>query len=292
MPWTFPYLGETEELNVTTRAHAPGDFAHLSDGFTHYELDGPENGEVVVLVHGFSVPFFIWEPTFAFLAKSEFRVLRYDLIGRGYSDKPKLSYNIDLFCKQLRELLDKLGFDKISLMGLSMGGAISASFTARYPERVKRLVLLDPSGVKPIQLPRMRKAIFLPGIGELAFSLFGNDMLLKGIAEDLYGPDLVEIFQDRFRVQLKYRGFKQAILSTLRNNILGDFSSTYRKIGALDIPTLLFWGVDDKTIPFAHSDAIRATIPQVQFIAVENCGHIPHYEKPEIVNPILKKFLQ
>ena len=102
MSWSFPYLGETEELNEATRASAPGSFVQLSDGCTHYELGnsllpagapfGDNKGKgvraPVVLVHGFSVPYFIWDPTFEFLTKSGFRVLRYDLFGRGYSDRP------------------------------------------------------------------------------------------------------------------------------------------------------------------------------------------------------------
>ena len=127
MPWTFPYLGETKELNEATRANVPGSFVQLSDGYTHYELGGPENGQPVVLVHGFSVPYFIWDPTFAFLAKSGFRVLRYDLFGRGYSDRPKLRYDIDLFCKQLRELLDTLGFETDQLDG-SLDGRADHSY--------------------------------------------------------------------------------------------------------------------------------------------------------------------
>jgi pimeloyl-ACP methyl ester carboxylesterase len=54
---------------------------------------------------------------------------------------------------------------------------------------------------------------------------------------------------------------------------------------------LLFWGKDDKTVPFKHSDDIRAAIPQTQFHAIDNCSHIPHYEKPDEVNPILLEFL-
>ena len=48
MPWTFPYLGETKELNAATRANVPGSFVELSDGYTHYELDGPETGQADV----------------------------------------------------------------------------------------------------------------------------------------------------------------------------------------------------------------------------------------------------
>ena len=292
MSWTFPYLGETEELNEATRANAPGSFVQLSDGYTHYELGGLENGQPVVLVHGFSVPYFIWDPTFAFLTESGFRVLRYDLFGRGFSDRPKLQYNIDLFWVQLKEILDTLGCEKINLMCLSMGGAISASFTARYPKRVNKLVLVDPAGARPVTISRMLKAATTPGFGELALGLFGRGQMVKGIESDFYDPAHVKEFVNKYMVQLKYKGFMRAILSTMRNGTLGDFSSTYRKIGKLGTPTLLFWGKNDRTVPFAHSDDIRAAIPQIQFHAVENCGHIPHYEKPDEVNPLLLEFLK
>ncbi len=291
MPWTFPYLGETKELNDDTRATATGSFALLSDGYTHYELSGLESALTVVLAHGFSVPYFIWDPTFDFLTTSGFRVLRYDLFGRGYSDRPRARYNIDFFCKQLREILDTLGFEKVSLAGLSMGGPITATFTARFPERVERLVLVDPAGARPVTLSRMLKAATTPGFGELALGLFGRGQMVKGLESDFYDPAHVKAFVKKYMVQLKYKGFMRAILSTMRSGMLGDFSPTYRKIGELGIPTLLFWGKDDRTVPFEHNADLRAAIPQAEFHAIDNCGHIPHYEKPDEVNPILLEFL-
>jgi pimeloyl-ACP methyl ester carboxylesterase len=291
MSWVFPYRGETEDLNEATRANVPGSFVQLSDGCTHYELGGEQNGQPVVLVHGFSVPYFIWDPTFDFLIKSGFRVLRYDLFGRGYSDRPKVRYDIDIFCKQLRELLDTLGIEQVKLIGLSMGGPITASFTGLYPNLVERLVLIDPAGAKPVFLSKLLRAVLLPGLGELALGLFGSEVMLKGIAGDFFGPDLVQEFQEKYRVQMKFKGFKRALLATMRNGMLGDFSSAYRKVGELGTPTMLFWGRDDKTVPFVYSDDARAAIPQVEFHAIEHCGHIPHYEKPEEVNPLLLEFL-
>lgn len=292
MPWTFPYLGETEELNENTRASTPGSFAQLTDGYTHYELGGPEDGQPVVLVHGFSVPYFIWEPTFAFLTESGFRVLRYDLFGRGFSDRPQLRYDIDLFCNQLRELLDTLVFEQVYLVGLSMGGPITASFAIRFPERVKKLVLVDPAGARPVTIPRMFKALTTPGFGELALGLFGRGRLVRGIASDFYDPTHVKAFVDKYMVQLKYKGFMRAILSTMRSGMLDSFSDTYNQIGALQTPLALFWGTNDRTVPFPHSNDIRAAIPQTQFHAIENCGHIPHYENPDEVNPLLLEFLK
>lgn len=301
MSWTFPYLGETKELNETARASAPGSFVRLSDGRVHYELGGPgpyslspgEKGTVpVVLVHGFSVPYFIWDPTFALLTGSGFRVLRYDLFGRGYSDRPNTRYGIDLFCKQLRELLDTLGLERVCLVGLSMGGPITASFTARHPQTVQKLVLVDPAGARPVTLSRILKAATTPGFGELALGLFGSGQLTRGVESDFYDSAHVKAFVERYMVQMKYKGFMRAILSTMRNGMLGDFSATYRKIGEIGIPTLLFWGRDDRTVPFAHSQDILQAIPQARLHAFEQCGHIPHYEKPQEVNPLLLEFLR
>ena len=291
MSWTFPYLGETKDLNEVTRTDAPGDFVRLSDGFTHYQIGGPENRMPVFLVHGFSVPYFIWEPTFKFLTESGFRVVRYDLFGRGFSDRPKTRYEIDLFCKQLKDLLDTLGFEKVTLVGLSMGGPITASFTERYPERVQKLVLVDPAGARTVTLSRILRAALTPGFGELALGLFGRAHMAKSVAADFYDPAHVKLFAEKYMVQMKYKGFMRAILSTMRSGMLGDFSATYQKVGQSGIPVCLFWGRDDQTVPFAHSADMLAALPQAVFHVIENCGHIPHYEKPEEFNPLLLEFL-
>ncbi len=294
MRWSFPYLDETEELDAAVRAQAQGRFVRLTDGYTHYELDGPDQAETVVLVHGFSVPSFIFDTTFEFLIRSGWRALRYDLFGRGLSDRPVTRYDMDFFCKQLQGLLDTLlGLDvPINLVGLSMGGAIAVTFAARFPQRVRRLVLIDPAGAKAVRLPWYLRAASLPGVGELALGLFGSVTLLKGVASDLFGPDLVAEFQRRYRVQMKYKGFRRALLSTMRHGMLGDFSAAYRMVGRNGIPTLLFWGENDSVVPFAYGHAVREAIPQAIFWPVAGCGHIPHYEKPEEVNARLLAFLQ
>jgi len=288
---TFPYLDETHELNETARRAADGSFVALTDGVTHYELGGDPNGSSVVLVHGFSGPYFIFDTTFEFLTNAGFRVLRYDLLGRGFSDRPRAEYDIRLFVRQLKELIDTLGFTQINLVGLSMGGAISAAFASQYPHYVIRHVLIDPAGGKPVALPAFIKALKIPVFGELAFGLFGSAGMLKGVASDMFNPEVVERFQKQYRIQMQFKGFKRAILSTIRSGMLESFYETFARLGELKKPTLLFWGRQDKTVPFHHHEAIRQALPHAEFHVIENCGHIPHYEKPEIVNPILLEFL-
>lgn len=287
----FPYLNENRELNETTRKEANGSFIALADGVTHYELGGPENGQPVVLAHGFSTPYFIFDNTFEFLVNSGFRVLRYDLIGRGYSDRPRVAYNIQLFARQLKDLLDALGLKHVNLTGLSMGGPITAAFISEYPDYVSKYILIDPAGAKRLVFPWMLKALKIPFIGELALGLFGSASMIKGVASDLFDQKTVEHFQAQYKIQMQFKGFKYALLSTMRNGMLESFYETYAHVGALQKPTLLFWGINDNTVPFSHSKIILQAMPHTEFHAIENCGHIPHYEKPGITNPILLEFL-
>lgn len=265
----------------------------LPAGVTHYELGNPTRDHTVVLVHGFSVPYFIFDPTFQFLTRHGFRVLRYDLFGRGFSDRPQAEYNIDLFVQQLADLLDALRLTRpVNLLGLSMGGPIAAAFTARFPERVDRLILIDPAGARPITHSRLLKVVAMPGVGEALLFLAGEGVLVRSVASDIFDKKLVEHFQQLYRIQMQYRGFRRALLSTIRNNMLESFIGVYRSIGRLGTPALLLWGRHDTTVPLWHSDELRKAIPHMEFHVIQDCSHIPHYEKPEETNALLLKFLR
>lgn len=284
---------ENKELNNETRRSVSGSFIQLSNGITHYEVGGNESGEIVVLVHGFSVSYFIYDLTFQFLTAAGFRVLRYDLFGRGFSDRPHCNYNIELFVNQLVDLLDALRFTQpVNLIGLSMGGLIASTFTVRHPERVNKLVLIDPAGARSIALTPMLKAAKMPFVAEAALGLVGSERLMENAARDFFDPKLVEHFKAQYKIQMEYKGFKHAILSTIRNGMLDSFIEVYQALGKMDKQVLLFWGRNDHTVPFEHSQILCAIIPKVQFHIIEGCGHIPHYEKPEVVHPILLDFLR
>lgn len=287
------FRSETRELNDETRRLAGGSYTRLPNGVVHYELSNPIQERTVVLVHGFSVPYYIFDPTFEFLTQHNFRTLRYDLFGRGFSDRPDAEYDIDLFVTQLADLLDALGQSRpVSLVGLSMGGPITAAFTAQYPDRVEKLVLIDPAGAGNLLLGRVVRMVAVPGLGEAVLSLVGNGGRVGAIASRIFNKELVGHFWERYMLQLEYKGFRRAILSTVRNNMLGSFMETYRKVGALNKPALLIWGRHDTTVPLRHSDDLRAAMPGVEFHIIEDASHIPHYENPQETNAILLKFLR
>ena len=289
----FSFRSETRELNDDVRRQTGGSYVELPAGVTHYELGNPTRDQTVVLVHGFSVPYYIFDPTFQFLTRHRFRVLRYDLFGRGFSDRPQAEYDIDLFVQQLADLLDALRLTRpVNLLGLSMGGPIAAAFTARFPEQVDRLILIDPAGARPIVRSRLLKVMATPGLGETFLYLAGEGVLVRGMAADFFDQKLVEQFQQRYRIQMQYKGFRRALLSTIRNNMLESFIGVYRSIGRLGTPTLLLWGEHDTTVPLRHSDELRRAVPHTEFHVIQDCSHIPHYEKPEETSALLLEFLR
>ncbi len=293
--WDFLYREEKEELTWAVRRQASGSFVALTDGITHYELGLPATpsprATPLVLVHGFSVPYFIWEPTFQALTQAGWQVVRYDLFGRGLSDRPRCRYDLDLFLRQLSELLDALGWQRVDLIGLSMGGAIASGFSVRAPRRVRRLVLIDPIGVCPMPLPWVYRVAFLPAVGELLLGAFGAERMVRSAAADFFEARQVEMFQERYRQQMRYRGFMRAILSTVRSGMLNGFPEVYRALGQLALPLLLIWGREDRTLPLEQSRPLLEVVPHARFHVLEGCGHIPHYERPEGVNPLLIEFL-
>ncbi len=284
--------GEVEPVE-RGRKGAEGAFIRLSDGITHYELGGESSAPPVVLVHGFSVPCFIWDPTFEALTKAGFRVLRYDLFGRGLSDRPPVRYDKALFLRQLEELIEALALPRpFALFGLSMGGVIAAAFTAAHADLVRRLVLIDPAGL-PYPLPLRMRLLLVPVLGELLMGFFGRRTLIRGLRDDLGAehPALAH-YEARYRPQMRYFGFRRALLSTLRSGLLRSGEADFARVGALGLPVLLIWGEEDEVVPFALHRALLRLIPQAEFHPIPRAGHIPHYARPEVVNPILLDFLR
>jgi pimeloyl-ACP methyl ester carboxylesterase len=289
------FAGENTVLDARVREHLPGKTAWLTDGVTYYEFADSGRGTPVILIHGFSVPNFIWDPTYAGQSSAGFRVLRYDLFGRGYSDRPRLRYDKALFVRQLADLMDALGIEQADLVSLSMGGVIAAEFAYRFPKRVRKLAFVDPAGFN-LQLPWTIKLLNVPVLGELvlgALGRFGAGTLLDSMLGDFYNPtqEAKDYFVPRYLEQMRYHGFKRAILSSLRMGMLDEDLGLFERVGKLDKEVLLIWGKGDQTVPFHYNEVFRKLVPQTQFHAIDEARHIPHFERPELVNQLLTEFL-
>lgn len=278
---------EQGPLTDSARSQAPGKFITLSHGQVHYRLSGPEQGQPVVLVHGFSVPSYVFDKTSADLAAAGFRVLTFDLYGRGWSDRPDTVYDRDLFANQVLELLDKLRIAKADILGLSMGGAVTGRFVAQHPERVRSVVLIAPvTNAKDISI------VAWPGVGEW----YAKSFFLPSLAENQYGdfahPENLPDWGAKFKTQMAYDGFGRAILSTVRNVISRSSMPDFERIGKQSTPVMLLWGDHDQTLSYtAHEDVQRA-IPQVKFMPLPGMGHLPVVENAAQIHPAIISFLR
>lgn len=289
----LPYFlchGETEILDENFRKQSSEKFVRLKDGFTRYDEAGAENREALVLVHGFSTPYPIWDKNFSELSR-HFHVFRYDLYGRGFSDRPDLKYDENLFTSQLEDFVKEMKLDKFHLAGVSMGGAIAVHFANRHPEMIEKLILIDPAGM-PMNVGLLGKLTRLPLLGEYMINVFGNLSFKSGFKSNFYNEIDYSDLQKKYISQLVYKGYKRAILSTIRYMPLDRMENEYADLGKKDIPVLLIWGKQDTVIPFENAAKIQAHIPRLKLLSVDSCGHTPQYEKPEIINPALIEFLQ
>ena len=280
---------ETLQLNSGVREKAPGSFVQLPVGVMHYELAGPADGRLVVLIAGFSAPYTVWDPTFDALTQAGFRVLRYDHFGRGYSDRPDARYDPEFFDKELQDLLDALQVTgKVDLVGEDMGGAIAAAFANRHPARANRLVMIDPGYRTGYEVPIRLRLPFSRDYGMMIRASTMADAQMN----DFVHPERFSNYLAAYREQMRYRGFRKAILSTMLNYWVEDSTAEYRQLGKTGRPVLLFWGVADESSRIELSAKALEDIPQVQFHVVKDAGHRAALERPEFVNPIMIEFLK
>jgi pimeloyl-ACP methyl ester carboxylesterase len=280
---------ERADMTDEVRRNVPGSFVRLSNGVTHYELSGPDSGRTVVLVQGFSVPYYLWDHTFDPLVKAGFRVLRYDLYGRGYSDRPDVTYDADLFEHQLLDLLVALRIQEpIDVIGASMGGPIAVIFAARHPEKVRTVSLFDPGYSTGDRLPWQLRTF---PVGEYIMCVKIAPSLPEGQKEDFVHPELYPDYFAKYAAQMHYRGFRRALLASLRNFVTSDTRQDFEAVGRSHKPVFLLWGTADKDVRFEVSkDALR-DVPRAEFHPMDGAGHVAFYEQPEIVNPLLVQFL-
>ena len=279
-------------MDAAARRGVPGKFVTLGDGVTHYELAGPDTGQRVLLAHGFSVPSYIWDSTVTALSDAGFSVARYDYYGRGYSDRPNIAYTPDVYDRQMLQLLDSLGWrGPVDIVGLSMGGPVTAEFVARHPERVRSLTLVDPQagpgeqGAPPILFR-------IPGVGPVLWQAVAVPGMAAGQLTDFVEPAKWPDWPDRYRGQMQYRGFGHALLSTLTEGAGRRLDSVYQRTDSSGKPTLLIWGLQDSTVSIKNADVVRKAIPQAQYHPIDRAGHLPHMERTDVVNPLLIRFLR
>ena len=288
--------GDSEPLAMDDRARRqlPGRFVALSDGYTNYEVLGPERGPVVLLVPGISIPRGVFERTIGPLAQAGYRVVTFDLYGRGFSDRPRVRYDAALFNRQIDDLLRALRIeDPVDLVGLASGGLQAMLYAEQHASRVKSLVLIAPDGVDA-PVTGFVRMVRLPLVGELAGRLVMNAAGQRRWEERLQrysaDPRLVNHVVEQFRGQLEYKGFWRALTSSIANLPISESSDLFRRIERQGTRTLVLWGASDVIIPTRLGQEVRRLMPSARYIEIP-AGHLPQYERPDLTNAAILQFL-
>lgn len=269
-------------------------FITINNLSARYWVEG--HGEPpVILIHGLGASAEIWmHNIFSFAQR--YRTYVPDLVGFGLTEKPDVTYTSSNFTDFMRSFLDAVGVNRAHLVGMSLGGGIALSFSLRYPERVRTLVLSGSAGLgRDISVLMRLAALPLAGEWLPLPRRKGIEYVLKRCVfnPEVITDDLVELY---YRY-LSLPGAQRVIFSVLRTHcsLFGVRASVIEPIlkalHTITQPTLIIWGKQDRIFPFSHATTACEKIPHAKLHILDECGHIPNFEKPEEFNTLVLNFL-
>lgn len=258
----------------------------------HYRDEGLDaetypDAPVLVLLHGIMASLHTWDGWVETL-KTDFRIIRVDIPGFGltgpYADGV---YNIKRYMDMVDQLTNELNIQSFSLAGNSMGGFISWSFAANYPEKVERLVLLDAAGYA-FKKPMLLGLLSTPVLKD-SLSYITPKFIVSQTLSEVYGDSskVTDTTIDRYHQLMLREGNRVAVVDVLMSISNIDSSS----IKGLKVPTLVQWGEQDKWIPLAHAEKFVNDIEGAKLITYPGVGHVPMEEIPEQTAKDAKRFL-
>jgi pimeloyl-ACP methyl ester carboxylesterase len=277
--WFIWQLGENQEAKIRYREYGPAD-----SSFTP-----------ILFIHGYGGMIEHWDdniPAF----DNRYRIYAMDLIGFGQSGKPNVRYSLELFATQIKAFLHLKGLDRIILVGHSMGAASSILYAHLNPEKVRALVLANPSGLYGDSMDGMAKAFFglvgSPLIGEVLFAAFANPVgVSQSLAPTYYNQKKVDInLINQFARPLQDRGAIYSFLSPSRRP--ADFMLENIKTCNYKGDAWLVWGAEDTALP-PHKiiPEFQGLLPQAGAFIIPKAAHCIHHDAHEAFNARLQLIL-
>ncbi|HYO20385.1 MAG TPA: alpha/beta fold hydrolase [Dermatophilaceae bacterium] len=256
-------------------------------------------GPAILFIHGLTGSQRNWAHLVDAM-NSDHRVLAPDLFGHGASAKPMGDYSLGAHAAIMRDLLDQLGIERVTLVGHSFGGGIAMQFSYLFPERVDRLVLVASGGLGRDVNPLLRAAT-LPGAGLVLPVIASGWVRERGEATGKNlgrlgwrpSPDVREIW--RGFTSLADGDTRRAFLATTRSVIDPGGQTVHARdhlTSDVKIPALVIWGTRDRMIPAWHATAAQQVFPGARVELFEGAGHFPHLDEPERFAELLSEFMK
>jgi pimeloyl-ACP methyl ester carboxylesterase len=256
-------------------ATPPSKFMDVGGLEVHYRDEGA--GVPLVLLHGAASSLFTWDAWTADLSK-DYRVIRYDLPGFGLTGpNATKDYSMAWHVRFLEAFLDKLNVPACYLAGNSFGGRIAIEFAAAHPDRVKKLILVDASGYPALhrRILAMRLAR-MPVVGQILGHATPRFFVAMTIRQ-VYGDPrrLTDAVIDRYYDMILREGNRETF--GILTRAVADSTA---RIQTIEVPTLILWGAEDRTIPVSFAERFHRDIHHSQLIVYPGAGHVPMEEIP------------
>ena len=243
----------------------------------HAVVEGPEDAPVVVLAGSLGSTLEMWDPQVPALAE-RFRVVRYDARGHGRSPVPPGPYSIDDLVDDAVALLDRLGVERASFVGLSLGGMTGMRLAAREPHRVDRLAVLCTAALLGPAAGWEERAATVRAQGTPAVA---QAVVTRWLTDDLRAADpaLVQ------RLEAMVAGTPDVGYAACCDAICAmDLRADLATISA---PTLAIAGADDPATPPVHLQEIADAVPGGQLLVLPSAAHLANVEQAAAVNAAL-----
>jgi len=290
---TLPMLTLKETLTheEASEKFAKGSFVSVDGKKVHYIEKG--NGEPVIFIHGFLYHTVMWKKNMDALAE-KFKVYAIDLYGWGFSERlDETEYGFERYAKQVMGFMDALNIPKASLVGQSMGGGISVHVAAYHPQRINRLILVDPA-VLPYPETVTGRIYQLPFVGEFLNAIPGDGLLKSNLKKIWFhdGSKVTDAYVEEVAQPLSIKGSYSCMMYILRNVLKPPFVEREANLLAtMNKPILIIHGREDKAVPLENSKVLNDLWTGSKLVVFERAGHTPQEEHPEIFNQLAKEFL-
>lgn len=285
--WPFSIERRRTVIGTNERHGAPGGFARLSQGVTHYRWAGPARGPVAVVIHGLASPMQSMDAVADGLGALGYRVLLYDLYGRGLSDAPQGRQNRAFFLRQLKDLLAFHDLrEEVTLVGYSMGGSIATAYAAENPYMIKRVILFATTGIDFNETRFARFCRQVPLLGDWWHALFAYGRIKRAIPQRGQTKEIDNVLRAQRR-ELIRRGYLPGILSSRRGMLAEVQEEEHRQLGRKGIPVIAIWAENDSIIPLTSLGKLAEWNRTARHEVVEHADHgLPYTHGRELIEAL------
>ncbi|MDM5196704.1 alpha/beta hydrolase [Fictibacillus enclensis] len=254
-----------------------GKFIEAGGINTHYHEEG--NGDPLLLIHG-SGPgvsaWANWRLVFPILSK-HYHLYAPDVVGFGYTEKPKdIQYSVDVWVDHMIAFIEKMGLEKLSIIGNSMGGALALHIANRRPDLVKKLFLMGSVG---IEFPITDE---LDAVWGYTPSLENMKNLIATFSHDQSMADNDDLVELRYQASIQ-EGFQEAFSAMFpapRQRHVNALALKEEELRRIEVPVILIHGREDRIIPLEKTSwRLSQIIPNAELHVFPECGHWTQIEK-------------